>query len=80
MSLDSSRLWDFAHQVSASSTSLSSGSRPANSFPINMYDPEKLKVDSRTPTVYKSHLHLIKCFISLTYRVTHLLSKYPQFI
>ena len=41
MSLDSSRLWDFGHQVSASSASLSGGSRPAKSFPINTYDPEK---------------------------------------
>ena len=36
-----SRLWDFAHQVSAFSASLSGGSRPANLFPINTYDPEK---------------------------------------
>ena len=79
MSLDSSRLWDFAHQVLASSASLSGGSKPAKSFPINTYNLEK-KVDSQTPTVYKSHLHPINSFISLTCRATHLLSKYPQFI
>ena len=41
MSSDSSSLWDLGHQVSAFSVSLSGGSSPAKSFPINMYIPEK---------------------------------------
>ena len=44
MSSDSSRLWDFGHQVSAFSASLSGGSSPAKSFPINTYIPEKQSI------------------------------------
>ena len=37
MSLDSSRLWDLSHQVSAFLAPLSGGSRPAKSFPIKIH-------------------------------------------
>ena len=66
MSLDSSRLWDFGHQVSAFLASLSGGSSPAKSFPINTYIPEKQSIHGHPqfinntyiqPTVL--HVHLL---------------------
>ena len=78
MSSDSSRLWDFGHQVSTFLASLSGGSSPAKSFLLNTYIPEK--VNSRTPTVYKLDLHPINSFICSRCMSIYLLSKYPQFI
>ena len=78
MSLDSSRLWDFAHQVSAFSASLFGGSSPAKSFLIHTYNPEKYRfTDTHSLQITFAP---INSFISSRCRRTHLLSKYPQFI
>ena len=66
MSLDSSWLWDFGHQLSAFSASLSGGSSPAKSFPINTYILEKQLIHGHPQFINNTyiqstvlHIHLL---------------------
>ena len=56
VSLDSSRLWDFAYQVSAFSAPLSGGSSPARSFPIKMYNWKKKLIHGHFPSTNQTYI------------------------
>ena len=69
------------HQVSASSAPLSGASRPAKSFPINTYDPEKQSIHGHPQFINKTyiqstvlHVHLLDELIYFL-NITNLLIK-----
>ena len=74
MSLDSSRLWDFGHQVSAFSASLSGGSSPAKSFPINTYNRKKQSIHGHLPSTYQTCIQSTVFYLKVVEQLIYFLN------